>query len=91
MRLAELYPKEVENAQRPYVALVRGIIEDAVAKGELPPRPDIDQDAHMIMYVVRSVYQVLATATAPENRAAMAAHTWRFCLGGLLLQTPALR
>jgi AcrR family transcriptional regulator len=89
LRLAELFPKEVESAQRPYVDLLRGLIDEAVADGAIPPRADVDQDARLIMYVVRSVYQVLVTSTATTPPEALAGHAWRFCLGGLQLPQPA--
>jgi TetR/AcrR family transcriptional regulator len=87
LRLAEIFPKEVELAQRPYVALVSEIIEDAVDQGAIPARSDVGQDAQLIMYLVRSVYQVVVT-TAAEGHEALAEHTWHFCLGGLLFQAP---
>jgi hypothetical protein len=67
---------------------VRELIEDAVAQGAVPPREDIEQDARLMMYLARSVYQVLATSTDVTRPEAVVEHAWRFCLGGLLLPPP---
>jgi AcrR family transcriptional regulator len=82
-RLLERYPAEIENAQREFVALVGDLIEDAVTSGALPPRADTQRDAALITYLVRSVFQLVATSAVPEDREALAEHTWRFCLYGL--------
>ncbi len=80
--LVLVFPDEVEHAQRRYIDLVRSCIDEMVTTGRVPPRADIDQDAHLVTYLVRATYQALVM-TRTTSRARTAAHVADFCLGAL--------
>jgi AcrR family transcriptional regulator len=84
-----LFPEEVEHAQQAYVAMVRACVGELVETGRIAPRVDLDEDARLVTYLVRSTYQALITSRGSDDRARVAAHVSRFCLAALGLFEPA--
>ena len=82
-RLSLLFPMEVEDAQRPYVELIRACLQSMVDAQRMAPRQSIDEDAQLITYLVRATYQALITSRASEDRAVVAEHVATFCLSAL--------
>ena len=81
-RLALQFPAEVEHAQQQYVEMVRACIDEMVETGRIARRVDLDEDARLVTYLVRSTYQALVT-TRTDDRTKVAAHVTRFCLAAL--------
>jgi len=81
-QVAVQFPEEVEHAQQGYVDMMRACIGEIVDTGRVARRVDIDQDARLVMYLVRSTYQAAVTSRS-DDRAPVAAHVSRFCLAAL--------
>ncbi len=87
-RLGLLFPAEVEDAQRPYVEMIRDCLQSMVDKKRIGPRQSIDEDAHLITYLVSSTYQALITSRTGEDRALIADQVAAFCLSALGSRDP---
>jgi hypothetical protein len=60
-RLHKQFPKELAEAEKPFVDLVRGEMRAAIAAGQLNP-PDPEWDSWFVTELVRSVYHYYAFA-----------------------------
>jgi TetR/AcrR family transcriptional regulator len=82
-RLSLLFPAEVEDAQRPYVEMIRECLQSMVDEKRIGPRQSIEEDAQLITYLIRATYQALITSRVSEDRAAVAERVATFCLSAL--------
>lgn len=82
-RLHRQFPKELADAERPFVDLLRAAVTAAVEDGSLNP-PDPEWDSWFLAELVRSVYHFYAFASpAPGELAEVKEQLWRFCLTAL--------
>jgi AcrR family transcriptional regulator len=82
-RLHRQFPKELAEAEKPFVDLVRGEVTAAIDAGLLNP-PDPEWDSWFVTELVRSVYHYYAFAEHPEGELDLVEERlWRFCLTAL--------
>jgi TetR/AcrR family transcriptional regulator len=82
-RLHKQFPKELAEAERPFVDLVRGEVNAAIEAGLLNP-PDPEWDAWFVTELVRSVYHYYAFAPHEDEEIELVKERmWRFCLTAL--------
>ncbi len=82
-RLHRQFPKELAEAEKPFVDLLRGEVQAAVDAGLLNPA-DPEWDSWLLAELVRAVYHYYAFA--PHDDAEMEVvkeKLWRFCLTAL--------
>ena len=79
-RLNRIFPKELADAEQPYVDLLARTIKEAVAEGDLQPA-DADWGAWFISELVRTVYHDYAYTGKPTEP--MQDQLWQFCLRAL--------
>jgi TetR/AcrR family transcriptional regulator len=79
-RLHRVFPRELADAQLPFVELVSGEIKAAISSGQLPPI-DPDWAGWFLNELIRSVYHHYAYTAEriPEVREML----WEFCLRAL--------
>ncbi|MCV7302683.1 TetR/AcrR family transcriptional regulator [Mycobacterium barrassiae] len=88
-RLHKQFPKELEEAEKPFVDLVRVEIEAAIDAGLLNP-PDPEWDSWFLVELVRSVYHYYAFAEHTDSDLeTVKEKLWRFCLAALGGANPA--
>jgi AcrR family transcriptional regulator len=88
-RLHKQFPKELEEAEKPFVDLVRTEIETAIDAGLLNP-PDPEWDSWFLVVLVRSVYHYYAFAEHTDSDLeTVKEKLWRFCLTALGGANPA--
>lgn len=79
-RLHRKFPTEIDNAQKPFVDLLRAEVRAGVEAGLLDPsNPDLDP--WFIVELVRTVYHHYAFA--PERTPKVKEDLWQFCLKAL--------
>jgi AcrR family transcriptional regulator len=78
--LNRVFPKELADAEQPYVDLLAGAIKEAVAQGSLQPA-DPDWAAWFISELVRTVYHDYVYSEKPTEP--MKEQLWQFCLRAL--------
>jgi AcrR family transcriptional regulator len=78
--LNRVFPKELADAEQPYVDLLARTIKDAVAGGQLHPA-DPDWAAWFISELVRTVYHDYVYSEKPTDP--MKEQLWQFCLRAL--------
>ena len=82
-RLHRLFPKQLAEAEKPFVDLVLGEVNAAVTAGLLNP-PDPEWDTWFVAHLVRSVYHYYAYADKQgDDVEVMKENLWRFCLTAL--------
>lgn len=82
-RLHRQFPKELAEAEKPYVDLVRQEVTAARAAGLLKPA-DPEWDSWFVTELVRSVYHYYAFAEHPPGELdRVKEKLWRFCLTAL--------
>jgi AcrR family transcriptional regulator len=82
-RLHQQFPKELAEAEQPFIDLLRDALSDSVQAGELNP-VDAEWDSWLISDLVRSVYHFYAFAEADEAEMnVVKEQLWRFCLTAL--------
>lgn len=82
-RLHRQYPKELAEAERPFIELLRAEVDAAVAAGLLNP-PDTKWDSWFIAELVRAVFHYYAFAPYPVDEFELAKERlWQFCLAAL--------
>lgn len=82
-RLHRNFPKELADAEQPFVALLRDAISAAVEAGALN-RPDPEWDSWFLAELVRSVYHYYAFAPKTGgDLEVVKEQLWRFCLTAL--------
>lgn len=82
-RLHRHFPKELADAEQPFVDLLRGEIEAAIEAGLLNP-PDPEWDSWFLAELLRSVYHFYAFAPHAEGELDdVRERLWRFCLTAL--------
>lgn len=82
-RLHKQFPKELAEAEKPFVDLVRGEVSAAIAAGQLNP-PDPEWDSWFVTELVRSVYHYYAFAAHDADEIEVVKERlWRFCLTAL--------
>lgn len=82
-RLHRQFPKELAEAEKPFVDLLRGEVAAAIEAGLLNP-PDPEWDSWFLAALVRSVYHYYAyVAHTDEELDDVKEQLWRFCLTAL--------
>ncbi len=82
-RLHRQFPKELEEAEKPFLDLLRVEIDAAVEAGQLNP-PDPQWDSWFLTELVRAVYHYYAFAEHAEgDMDVVKEQLWRFCLTAL--------
>lgn len=82
-RLHRQFPKELADAERPFVDLLRSEIAAAIDAGLLNP-PDPEWDSWFLAELLRSVYHFYAFAPHAEGELdVVREQLWRFCLTAL--------
>lgn len=82
-RLHRLFPKELADAEKPFVELLRAEIAAATEAGLLK-RPDPEWDSWFLAELVRSVYHYYAFAPKTGGDIEQVKEQlWRFCLNAL--------
>lgn len=82
-RLHRLFPKELADAEKPFVDLLRAEVQAATAAGQLNPS-DAEWDSWFVTELVRSVYHYYSFAAHPEGELdVVKERLWRFCLTAL--------
>jgi len=82
-RLHRQFPKELADAEQPFVELLREAVQDAVDAGQLKPS-DVTWDPWFLGELVRSVYHFYAFAEHPEGDIEVVKdRLWQFCLTAL--------
>jgi TetR/AcrR family transcriptional regulator len=82
-RLHREFPKELADAERPFVDLLRAEVTAAVEAGLLNP-PDPEWDSWFLAELMRSVYHFYAFAPHDADELEIVKkQLWRFCLAGL--------
>ncbi|MCV7221633.1 TetR/AcrR family transcriptional regulator [Mycolicibacterium elephantis] len=82
-RLHRQFPKELAEAEKPFVDLVRREVDAAIEAGLLNP-PDPEWDSWLMTELVRSVYHYYAFAAPAEGELEVVKEQlWRFCLTAL--------
>ena len=79
-RLRRVLPEELDQAEKPYVDLLRGAIQSAVYSGQLGT-VDPEADAWFTAELVRSVYTHWAYASGDHSD--VEDRLWEFCLRAL--------
>jgi TetR/AcrR family transcriptional regulator len=82
-RLHKQFPKELAEAERPFVDLVRSEVNSAIEGGLLNP-PDPEWDSWFVTELVRSVYHYYAFAAHADGEIELVKERlWQFCLTAL--------
>jgi AcrR family transcriptional regulator len=82
-RLHRLFPKELAEAEKPFVDLLRAEVQAATAAGLLNP-PDPEWDSWFVTELVRSVYHYYSFAAHLDGELdEVKQRLWRFCLTAL--------
>ncbi|WP_431240622.1 TetR/AcrR family transcriptional regulator [Mycolicibacterium aichiense] len=82
-RLHRFFPKELAEAEKPFVDLMRAEVNAAIAAGLLKPA-DPEGDSWFLAELVRSVYHYYAFAPHAEGELDdVKDRLWRFCLTAL--------
>lgn len=82
-RLHRQFPKELAEAEKPFVDLVRTEVNAAVKAGLINP-PDPEWDSWFLTELVRAVYHFYAFAEHPEGELTLVKERmWQFCLSAL--------
>jgi TetR/AcrR family transcriptional regulator len=82
-RLHRQFPKELAEAEKPFVDLLRGEVAAAIDAGLLNP-PDPEWDSWFLAELVRSVYHYYAFAEHDDSEMEIVKERlWRFCLTAL--------
>lgn len=82
-RLHRSFPKELAEAEQPFVDLLRAEVDAATAAGLLNPS-DPESDSWFVTELVRSVYHYYSFAPHPEGELdVVKERLWRFCLTAL--------
>jgi AcrR family transcriptional regulator len=82
-RLHRNYAKELAEAEKPFVDLLRIEVDSAIADGSLNP-PDPDSDPWFVAELARSVFHFYAFAPHPDRELELVKERlWRFCLSAL--------
>jgi TetR/AcrR family transcriptional regulator len=82
-RLHRQFPRELADAEKPFVDLVRAEVSAAMEAGLLNP-PDPEWDSWFLAELVRSVYHYYAFAEHPAGELdVVKEQLWRFCLTAL--------
>lgn len=82
-RLHKQFPKELAEAEKPFLDLVRNEVAAAVEAGLLNP-PDPEWDSWFLTELVRSVYHYYAFAEHADGEIdVVKERLWRFCLAAL--------
>jgi TetR/AcrR family transcriptional regulator len=82
-RLHRNYAKELAEAEKPFVDLLRSEVNAAVEAGLLNP-PDPEWDPWFLAELARSVFHFYAFAPHPEGELEVVKdRLWRFCLNAL--------
>jgi AcrR family transcriptional regulator len=82
-RLHRQFPKELAEAEKPFVDLLRKEVGAAVAAGQLNP-PDAEWDSWFLAELVRSTYHYYAFAEHTDDELDVVKdQLWRFCLTAL--------
>lgn len=83
-RLHRNFAKELAEAEKPYVDLLRGEVDAAIEAGLLNP-PDPEWDPWFLAELARSVFHYYAFAThdGDEELELVKERLWRFCLTAL--------
>jgi hypothetical protein len=77
------FPKELAEAEKPFVDLLRKEVAAAVAAGQLNP-PDAEWDSWFLAELVRSTYHYYAFAEHTDDELDVVKdQLWRFCLTAL--------
>lgn len=79
-RLHRIFPDELEQAEKPFVDLLRGAIQSAADRGQLAS-VDAEVDAWLTAELVRSVYTHWAYASGDHDD--VQDRLWDFCLRSL--------
>jgi AcrR family transcriptional regulator len=82
-RLYRQFPKELADAEQPFVDLLREAVQDAVDAGQLN-LGDATWDPWFLGELVRSVYHFYAYAERPEaDIDVVSERLWQFCLSAI--------
>ena len=82
-RLHRQFPKELAEAEKPFVDLLRTEVNAAVKAGLINP-PDPEWDSWFLTELVRAVYHFYAFAEHPEGELSLVKERmWQFCLSAL--------
>jgi len=82
-RLHKQFPKELAEAEKPFLDVLRGEVNSAIEAGLLNP-PDPEWDSWFVTELVRSVYHYYAFAAHAEGEIdVVKERLWRFCLTAL--------
>jgi TetR/AcrR family transcriptional regulator len=82
-RLHRNYAKELAEAEKPFVDLLRVEVDAAIAEGLLNP-PDPESDPWFVAELARSVFHFYAFAPHPGHELELVKERlWRFCLTAL--------
>jgi AcrR family transcriptional regulator len=82
-RLHRQFPKELAEAEKPFVDLLRTEVKAAVEAGLINP-PDPEWDSWFLAELVRAVYHFYAFAEPPEGELDLVKdRIWQFCLSAL--------
>lgn len=82
-RLHRQFPKELEEAERPFVELLKREVQAATDAGLLNP-PDVQWDTWLLVELMRSVYHYYAFAEHDDTELEVVKEQlWRFCLSAL--------
>lgn len=82
-RLHRNFPRELAEAEKPFVELLRAEVRAATEAGQLNPS-DADWDAWLVSELVRSVYHYYAFAPHEDDELVAAKERmWQFCLSAL--------
>ena len=82
-RLHRTYAKELAEAEKPFVDLLRGEVDAAVEARLLNP-PDPEWDPWFLAELARSVFHFYAFAAPPDGELEIVKERlWRFCLSAL--------
>jgi TetR/AcrR family transcriptional regulator len=82
-RLHRQFPKELAEAEKPFVDLLRIEIDAAIDEGLLNP-PDPEWDSWFLVELVRSVYHYYAFAEYDDSEIDIVKERlWQFCLTAL--------
>lgn len=82
-RLHRQFPKELAEAEKPFVDLLRAEVNAAVEAGQLNP-PDVEWDSWFLTELVRAVYHYYAFAEHDSDEMDVVKdQLWQFCLTAL--------
>jgi len=82
-RLHRTYAKELAEAEKPFVDLLRSEVNAAIKLGLLKPH-DPEWDSWFLAELARSVFHFYAFAAHPDGELDLVKERlWRFCLNGL--------